>query len=139
MYWVFFFFFKQKTAYELRISDWSSDVCSADLASDQVGKLAGQAIAGMDGVADVRPVEARDDQAVTRDAELDEDVVAGVMVCGGGQREAGNVRKFVQQRAQQAIVRAEIMAPFGNAMRLVNREEGDLRGDRKSTRLNSSH
>src|SRR3546814_2121401 len=33
-YWVvcFFFFFKQKTAYEMRISDWSSDVCSSDLA-----------------------------------------------------------------------------------------------------------
>src|SRR3546814_1862390 len=26
-----FFFFKQKTAYEMRISDWSSDVCSSDL------------------------------------------------------------------------------------------------------------
>src|SRR3546814_19520154 len=30
MYFLFFFF-KQKTAYEMRISDWSSDVCSADL------------------------------------------------------------------------------------------------------------
>src|SRR3546814_3091511 len=28
----FIFFFKQKTAYEMRISDWSSDVCSSDLA-----------------------------------------------------------------------------------------------------------
>src|SRR3546814_9861275 len=28
-----FFFFKQKTAYEMRISDWSSDVCSSDLTS----------------------------------------------------------------------------------------------------------
>src|SRR3546814_4163168 len=28
---VFIFFFKQKTAYEMRISDWSSDVCSSDL------------------------------------------------------------------------------------------------------------
>src|SRR3546814_7019674 len=28
-----FFFFKQKTAYEMRISDWSSDVCSSDLCS----------------------------------------------------------------------------------------------------------
>src|SRR3546814_10479879 len=28
---VVFFFFKQKTAYEVRISDWSSDVCSSDL------------------------------------------------------------------------------------------------------------
>src|SRR3546814_8734128 len=32
---VFFFFFKQKTAYEMRISDWSSDVCSSDLARGQ--------------------------------------------------------------------------------------------------------
>src|SRR3546814_17815010 len=31
MYTVVFFFFKQKTAYEMRISDWSSDVCSSDL------------------------------------------------------------------------------------------------------------
>src|SRR3546814_9767614 len=31
MVWLFFFFFKQKTAYEMRISDWSSDVCSSDL------------------------------------------------------------------------------------------------------------
>src|SRR3546814_3840946 len=32
VYSMTFFFFKQKTAYELRISDWSSDVCSSDLA-----------------------------------------------------------------------------------------------------------
>src|SRR3546814_8409524 len=31
LYMCFFFFFKQKTAYEMRISDWSSDVCSSDL------------------------------------------------------------------------------------------------------------
>src|SRR3546814_8904035 len=31
---LFFFFFKQKTAYEMRISDWSSDVCSSDLRFD---------------------------------------------------------------------------------------------------------
>src|SRR3546814_4004427 len=31
MFLFVFFFFKQKTAYEMRISDWSSDVCSSDL------------------------------------------------------------------------------------------------------------
>src|SRR3546814_10884626 len=31
LYWFVMFFFKQKTAYEMRISDWSSDVCSSDL------------------------------------------------------------------------------------------------------------
>src|SRR3546814_6290550 len=36
-----FFLFKQKTAYELRISDWSSDVCSSDLAAAR-GVAAGQ-------------------------------------------------------------------------------------------------
>src|SRR3546814_6911911 len=33
---VFLFFFKQKTAYEMRISDWSSDVCSSDLVAGQL-------------------------------------------------------------------------------------------------------
>src|SRR3546814_4189229 len=33
---LFFFFFKQKTAYEMRISDWSSDVCSSDLRADRI-------------------------------------------------------------------------------------------------------
>src|SRR3546814_2293605 len=39
----YFFFFKQKTAYEMRISDWSSDVCSSDLivaaATDCYGQI----------------------------------------------------------------------------------------------------
>src|SRR3546814_4737807 len=38
-YWCFFFF-KQKTAYEMRISDWSSDVCSSDLATGAAIDLA---------------------------------------------------------------------------------------------------
>src|SRR3546814_8858249 len=37
---VFCFFFKQKTAYEMRISDWSSDVCSSDLTGDMQMKKA---------------------------------------------------------------------------------------------------
>src|SRR3546814_3357637 len=44
-----FFFFKQKTAYEMRISDWSSDVCSSDLKIHIVGfaKVVGDLIAGL--------------------------------------------------------------------------------------------
>src|SRR3546814_8875807 len=43
------FFFKQKPAYEMRISDWSSDVCSSDLARDD-GRVAGTSAAvGDDG------------------------------------------------------------------------------------------
>src|SRR3546814_6139078 len=33
-FYFFVFFFKHKTAYEMRISDWSSDVCSSDLPAD---------------------------------------------------------------------------------------------------------
>src|SRR3546814_6577686 len=41
--WLFFvFFFKQKTAYEMRISDWSSDVCSSDLAQHQRDQQVGK-------------------------------------------------------------------------------------------------
>src|SRR3546814_1092948 len=36
LFWYVFFFFKQKTAYEMRISDWSSDVCSSDLIGTRV-------------------------------------------------------------------------------------------------------
>src|SRR3546814_1170633 len=39
---VVFFFFKQKTAYEMRISDWSSDVCSSDLLAERAQHLAAQ-------------------------------------------------------------------------------------------------
>src|SRR3546814_11426940 len=35
MLYLVVFFFKQKTAYEMRISDWSSDVCSSDLVGEQ--------------------------------------------------------------------------------------------------------
>src|SRR3546814_1094306 len=38
---IVFFFFKQKTAYELRISDWSSDVCSSDLGCWLAGSVLG--------------------------------------------------------------------------------------------------
>src|SRR3546814_2381672 len=36
-------FFKQKTAYEMRISDWSSDVCSADLRAEDMRIILGEA------------------------------------------------------------------------------------------------
>src|SRR3546814_2085219 len=41
MFPVIFFFFKQKTAYEMRISDWSSDVCSSDLIGAHVRRRLG--------------------------------------------------------------------------------------------------
>src|SRR3546814_10191824 len=51
----YFFFFKQKTAYEMRISDWSSDVCSSDL------RLVGQDILPGAGSAPAAQLHYRDD------------------------------------------------------------------------------
>src|SRR3546814_213884 len=47
---VIFFFFKQKTAYEMRISDWSSDVCSSDLENGNPAFLLNISIAPDDGL-----------------------------------------------------------------------------------------
>src|SRR3546814_4189613 len=59
-----FFFCKQKTAYEMRISDWSSDVCSSDLVARQAGAPAvdGQDVGAVEAaqveVGDAAPEEA---------------------------------------------------------------------------------
>src|SRR3546814_6376305 len=49
----FLFFFKQKTAYEMRISDWSSDVCSSDLFDQRGARAEGPFAPGGDDL-DVR-------------------------------------------------------------------------------------
>src|SRR3546814_2069463 len=46
---VFFFFFKQKTAYEMRISDWSSDVCSSDLSGSHERNPSARDVGGCEG------------------------------------------------------------------------------------------
>src|SRR3546814_8557053 len=49
-----FFFFKQKTAYEMRISDWSSDVCSSDLlATRPAATISARAFAPLDRLLDL--------------------------------------------------------------------------------------
>src|SRR5213079_3613977 len=51
---VFFFFFKQKTAYEITTGDWSSDVCSSDLGTPITG------VARLTGKLRVQPVASQD-------------------------------------------------------------------------------
>src|SRR6184192_2927247 len=55
-FWVFFFFFfKQKTAYEMSIGDWSSDVCSSDLRGLHRREHIAHAAGGIDAHAEVEP------------------------------------------------------------------------------------
>src|SRR3546814_1221352 len=54
----YFCFFKQKTAYEMRISDWSSDVCSSDLKRDRLDRAREMlAMVGLAGFEDAFPNE----------------------------------------------------------------------------------
>src|SRR3546814_5674495 len=52
---IFVFFFKQKTAYEMRISDWSSDVCSSDLDTMQRVALLNASDVPFDGYVTLAP------------------------------------------------------------------------------------
>src|SRR3546814_5571062 len=110
-----FFFFKQKTAYEMRISDWSSDVCSSDLI------LVAQPAAD--------PLEIGVDRA--RDFAL----VKGVAPAFGDQAESARevgVAEHLSCGRTLAVVQ-----PIG-AERIIRFLDPAAR-DRKSTRLNSSH
>src|SRR3546814_20027559 len=74
-----FFFFKQKTAYEMRISDWSSDVCSSDLviAAERAVYLGAAVTERIERDAETRlPIVARIIIDVARDVLVLEPVVA---------------------------------------------------------------
>src|SRR3546814_8828357 len=108
-----YFFFRQKTAYEMRISDWSSDVCSSDLVHAETSVF----------------VRLPDDFPVRPGAYR-----AGL--------EYIDTREPVALEDFQALVRNHQPAWLGDlvAQRLAPRLAVDMSEvDRKSTRLNSSH
>src|SRR3546814_5215715 len=116
-----FFFLKQKTAYEMRISDWSSDVCSSDLLladprnePRQFGEAAGSMILQL--LENEQRPFVGDSADEFVDERLDARVDRGIGIIGNflGRRHGGKSNSLVWVT----------MA---------------LRGDRKSTRLNSSH
>src|SRR3546814_1564940 len=122
---VFFVFFKQKTAYEMRISDWSSDVCSSDLRSADA-ELHFPAFAGDLHIARI------------------EIVAPGIIVSRLLAAELAGLLKFPCHRF------VSFLSPPAPRRRLhaTNRGRGCARAaaaivppgrDRKSTRLNSSH
>src|SRR3546814_1503356 len=131
-----FFFYKQETAYDMRISDWSSDVCSSDLPSakretgdggeEWAVKILGE-IAGTDPAADQRgqhEARARLDAVAAgvalRLKRLAIAIVAAVERSDGEDRAFGPHLIFGRQFGGGEGAVAEAL-------------------DRKSTRLNSSH
>src|SRR3546814_351310 len=89
---VMFFFFKQKTAYEMRISDWSSDVCSSDLLDPQLqfdGKP-GEAMPVGDISADGADIAQNDGEDPEAATPVDAGAEAGTDETGAGAPENDN-------------------------------------------------
>src|SRR3546814_5304929 len=117
------FFFKQKTAYDMRISDWSSDVCSSDLLDHAVADVDAlrKAVAAEDqrgavDRGDARPVGAFDEIERTGDG-----------------RAFGDILVRLRRRGRDIVDDPDVEARISDGAVAV----GD--GDRKSPRLNSSH
>src|SRR3546814_7803188 len=78
-----FFFFKQKTAYEMRISDWSSDVCSSDLKLDRHHVLEEEVLDGLVEAIDRQRADARE-IPFGGDVELIRDRWFQIRIAAGG-------------------------------------------------------
>src|SRR3546814_6906061 len=104
---MFFVFFKQKTAYEMRISDWSSDVCSSDLPIGSSGDRGGYSLLSRSGDGRERSQAYRQRARRRRTVQGDErhrpqdrPPAAGTLQCtvGEWQSDAGNA----DRRARRA-------------------------------------
>src|SRR3546814_2390155 len=135
------FFFKQKTAYERRISDWSSDVCSSDLGFER-GNNRGSDVETR-GPLGLLWVEQASALQVERPNAIVRDTVRGVVeaevgaVTGGRRFDA--IRDNVDT-AYTALRTAKTRQSRGLLAQAEARvsEAATVRQDRKSTRLNSS-
>src|SRR3546814_12728934 len=109
-----FFFFKQKTAYEMRISDWSSDVCSSDLPEAMVAmRRARLAVPG--------PEIAARDRSAGPPRRLDPVLDHRVEAVAPGRRRAGGIGLAVAGEAE-LLDHPRLAKRFGAASVGVDRE-----------------
>src|SRR3546814_4137940 len=128
-----FFFFKQKTAYEMRISDWSSDVCSSDL-HQLVGTVDRWAQRQRyEEAVDEQPllVHPREVSGIEIPREAGPEIAAGILLNPSADEVRPDRQAIVMQVAQHPI---ELRVPVIQIAHVSRLER-----DRKSTRLNSSH
>src|SRR3546814_7775439 len=134
-----FFFFKQKTAYEMRISDWSSDVCSSDLGRNLSRSVRpGAERVLIAALARVAPPPVFLDARHPRRVRLQQGRAERLRRQGGdtlGQALEAATFAGAQLRQRQHGIVAPDLGALLHCPRLRAQQEV---GDRKSTRLNSS-
>src|SRR3546814_1701573 len=145
---MYIFFFKQKTAYEMRISDWSSDVCSSDL-SRLVAyrhKPAVRRVKAEFAGAGILEVQANQACRATTIDKTDDRLVPQHTDAGIGEQpvlqnslRTQRITAVDERHGRRMICQVEGfcdcgVTPADNRYRLASIKE-----DRKNTRLNSSH
>src|SRR3546814_5417365 len=135
MYVCFFFFFKQKTAYEMRISDWSSDVCSSDLRRQSACAQCGLAGGREAGIGDWGFGIRREAGAPRRQARGRRHTFA----LPNPQSPIPNPCCSGAAAMTRFVVIVLVIANVVTAIGVVSARHEHRQLDRKSTRLNSSH
>src|SRR3546814_4955932 len=144
-----FFFFKQKTAYEMRISDWSSDVCSSDLQYSQIAPHCGL-INHKAGRGYTVQIKMRKGSGIARFCfhclSFSTSCAGARRPCASSPRMEINPELKIERLGQflylprQALLVQHVHEGIG--IKLLHIEHAlafPCAGDRKSTRLNSSH
>src|SRR3546814_20443815 len=116
-------FFKQKTAYELRMSDWSSDVCSSDL-DDVPAALAHHVV--VDGVGAV-------ENALQVDVDAPIPRVRGLIVIG--EEGEGHDARVVHEDVDSAVLLADAVDAAAHSGPLGEDRQSVVEGKRVSVRL----
>src|SRR3546814_1913247 len=124
---VCFFFFKQKTAYEMRISDWSSDVCSSDLKD---GSILPATTLGRDDAEDMSRIGELISRYERRAMEAERETVDRYVAAYLAEK-TGEIIDARITGVQTFGFFATVAGLGGDGLVPVS--------DRKSTRLNSSH
>src|SRR3546814_10149766 len=128
------FFITQRTAYEMHISDWSSDVCSTDLQAVGIAQL--RADGGREAIAN--RAKAHGGQPFVRRVEAEMLGRPHLVLAdfGGDDDVLGRARRLV--KLGDGLLRHDLFAAVGIGEAVARAPAVDPR-DRKSTRLNSSH
>ncbi|GAB1411428.1 hypothetical protein MASR1M97_01640 [Candidatus Desulfobacillus denitrificans] len=102
------------------------DAGLAGMFGAQEGQQLGAGVGLLDDlVADVGTVEAGDEDARAAKLQVGDDFLACRLVGGGGERDARHLGPALVQEAELEVLRAEVVAPLRDAVRLVDGEEGE--------------